>query len=135
MTDYSLLFFKNTIITLLITPYQSNILFYSLYDFSTTPQKLVTVSFLLKIQTLHMYLCVNVSAGQKPSSVVTDGSPLLGSISMSFTVSCCCCRCSRRFDVFLSVERVLIPPEHNLHLTFIFLPGPGRDLPNTWLCL
>ncbi len=137
-------------------------------NFSITPQKLLIVSFLLKIQTLHMHLCVNLSiiavdcssrfksaivcyslkpyklqadvknswlvvaekssfccfdsAGPQPSSVAADGSPLLGSISTSFTVPCCCCRCFMRFEVvFLAVERVLVPPGHNLYLTFIFL--------------
>ncbi len=54
-------FFKSNSITLLVPPHKSNILLYSLYYFSNTPQKLVVVSFLLKIQTLHMHLCVNES--------------------------------------------------------------------------
>ncbi len=58
-----IIFFKSNIIALLITPYYfGNILHYSLYItlhyFSITPQKLVIVSFLLKIQTLQMHLCV-----------------------------------------------------------------------------
>ncbi len=54
-------FFQKYIITLLITPTKSNTLLYLLYFFSVTPPKLVIVSFLLKIQTMHVRLYVNVS--------------------------------------------------------------------------
>ncbi len=116
ITDYSLL--SSEVISLLyfLPPTKE------IYYFSITSQKWIIVSFLLKIQTLHLHLCVSVSIWLQPLSVVTDGSPLLGSISTSFTVPCYRCRCFKRFEVvFLAAERVLVPPGHHLHLRFIFL--------------
>ncbi len=75
----------------------------------------------IKLMTTHNLLNNFCVVRLQPSSVATDGSPLLGSISTIFRVSCCHYTCFRRFEVvFLAVERVLVPPGHNLHLIFIF---------------
>ncbi len=61
--------------------------------------------------------CCLAFLGLQPSSAAS----LVFFFSTSFTLTCCRRRCFRRFEVVLiAVDKVLVP-QHNLHVTLMFL--------------